>query len=309
MHLFISSENANNRLDKFLSLQFPSYSRSYFQYLIEKQAVLVNGIPVKNREKVKEGDEVEICFLLTEKIQVEPENIALDILYEDAAILAVNKPANFVVHPAPGNHSGTFVNALLFHCQLLQKEYFNPLRPGIVHRLDKDTTGVLLAAKSYEAHQHLIHQFSTRTIEKRYLAICLGRPKEGLFSAPIKRHPIHRQQMTVHRDGKEAFTQIKILAQQKELSLVELILLTGRTHQIRVHLQALGSPLLGDPIYGSASANHRYQIHRQLLHASSLKLSHPITSEQLIITAPLPTDLQKFIAEIEGASVNLKLQY
>ncbi len=308
MHLFVSPEETGNRLDKFLSLHFPSYSRTYFQYLIENQAVLVNGIPIKKREKVKEGDEVEVCFLLTQQLHAEPEAIPLDILYEDAIILAINKPANFVVHPAPGSPSGTFVNALLFHCQTLQKESFNSLRPGIVHRLDKDTTGVLLAAKSYEAHQHLIQQFTARTIEKRYLAICLGSPKEGLFSAPIKRHPIHRQQMTVHSEGKQALTQIKVLSHNKELSLVEVSLLTGRTHQIRVHLKHLGSPLLGDPVYGSQSSNHRYRTYRQLLHATSLTFTHPITHQPLTITAPLPPDMQKFIAEIEGASVNLKLQ-
>lgn len=172
-----------------------------------------------------------------------------------------------------------------------------------MHRLDKDTTGVLIAAKTYEAHQNLISQFASRSLDKRYLAICIGKPKEGLLSAPIKRHPIRRQEMTVAEDGKEAFSQIKVRAHQDGLSLVEITLLTGRTHQIRVHLKHLGCPVLGDPIYGSPSLNQKYKITRQLLHASRLTLKHPQSGEILTIEAPIPPDMQKFIAQIEEASL------
>lgn len=267
----------------------------------------MNGKSVKKREKLKGGDEVEICFLLTEQLHAEPQPIPLSILYEDEEVIAINKPANFVVHPAPGSPSGTFANALIYHCQTLKNEPFDSLRPGIVHRLDKDTTGVLIAAKTYAAHQHLIQQFSNRTIEKHYLAICSGHPKEGLLSAPIKRHPIRRQEMAVCSDGKEALSHVKVRAHKKGLSLVEIHLLTGRTHQIRVHLKHLGCPLLGDPLYGLDSLNKSYQLNGQLLHASCLIFTHPCTGQRLKIEAPLPLTMQKFIAEIEGPSVNLHL--
>lgn len=302
--LFVTESEVGQRLDKLLALHFPSHSRSYFQYLIEKQAVLLNGELVKKREKPNVGDEIEVCFLLTEQLSAEPENIPLDILYEDEAIIAINKPAGFVVHPAPGSPSGTFVNALLYHCQTLTKEPFDSLRPGIVHRLDKDTTGVLIAAKSYEAHQHLIAQFSARKVDKRYLAVCAGHPPEGLVSAPIKRHPIHRQEMTVSPDGKEALSQISVRMHREGLSLVEVQILTGRTHQIRVHLKHLNAPILGDPVYGPVSLNQKYKLTRQLLHASSLTLQHPVTGKPLRIEAPIPTDMQNFIAQIEEVSLN-----
>lgn len=296
--LFITESDVGERLDKLLIHHFPTYSRTYFQYLIENQAVLVNGKSAKKRDKLILGDEIEICFLLTEELSAEPENIPLDILYEDEALIAINKPANFVVHPAPGSPSGTFANALLYHCQSLNHPGFDPLRPGIVHRLDKDTTGVLIAAKTYEAHQKLISQFSARTIDKRYLAITAGRPKDGLLSAPIKRHPIHRQEMIIDPEGKEAISKFAVKAHKEGLSLVEVQILTGRTHQIRVHLKALNCPILGDPLYGSPSLNQKYKLERQLLHAASLTFQHPISQKKIQISAPIPHDMQNFIAQI-----------
>ncbi len=293
--LTVSTEDLGQRLDKFLAKHFPEHSRSYFQYLIDEDFVLLNGLPVKKQKKLEKGDEVEVTFQLTPQLDVQPEAIDLDVLYEDANLLAINKPAGMVVHPAPGAYTGTFANALLHHCKTLNPEEFDRLRPGIVHRLDKNTTGVLLAAKNLKTHKKLIELFSSRQIEKKYLVVCAGVPKSGEYSAPIKRHPIHRTEMTVSQDGKEAITQFKVLARRQGLSLVEATLITGRTHQIRVHLKDMNCPVLGDPTYGSSSVNKKYGVERQMLHAHSLKLTHPISETSLEVFAPIPPDMKNFI--------------
>jgi 23S rRNA pseudouridine1911/1915/1917 synthase len=293
----VSPDKAKRRLDKLLSSHFPEHSRSYFQYLIEQGCVLVNGMPLKKRECPKVGDEIEVCFLVTPKVSLEPQNIPLDILFEDEFLIAVNKPANMVVHPAPGHPKNTFVNALLFHCNHLQS--VDPIRPGIVHRLDKETSGILLAAKTSQAHAKLVALFSTRCIQKNYLAICSGTPKEGLIDAPIKRHPIHRKEMTVcFENGKEAKSIIKVLGKNQQLSLLEIQLLTGRTHQIRVHLKHMGTPILGDLVYGSISVNKKFNPQRQLLHAHRLRFNHPMTNTPTHLIAPIPNDLLQFAKTI-----------
>jgi 23S rRNA pseudouridine1911/1915/1917 synthase len=295
----VSPEEAKTRLDKLLSLHFPEHSRTYFQYLIEQGCVLVNGALLKKRETPREGDEIEVCFLLTPEISVEPQNIPLDVLFEDAYLIAVNKPADMVVHPAPGHPKNTFVNALLFHCRNLPA--MDPLRPGIVHRLDKDTSGILLAAKTAQMHAKLVELFSERRILKEYLAICVGTPKEGLIDAPLRRHPIRRKEMTVcFEAGKEAKSICKVLGKNEQLSFVEIQLLTGRTHQIRVHLKHRGTPVLGDPIYGSISANKRFNAPRQLLHAHRLSFVHPMTKNQIHLNAPIAKDLLQFIEIINA---------
>ena len=286
----VSPEEVQIRLDKLLVSHFPEHSRTYFQFLIEQGCVLVNGLPLKKREFPKIGDEIDVCFLLTPEISLEPQDIPLDILYEDEHLIAVNKPANMVVHPAPGHPNNTFVNALLFHCRNLPVA--DSVRPGIVHRLDKDTTGILLAAKTSQAHAKLVEIFSQRRIQKDYLAVCIGTPKDGLIDAPIKRHPIHRKEMAVcPLDGKEAKSICRVLRKNEQLSLVEVNLLTGRTHQIRVHLKHVGTPVLGDPVYGSLNANKKFNAPRQMLHALRLRFSHPITGAPVDLTAPIPKDL------------------
>jgi len=289
--IIVSEEEKGLRLDQLLAQRFPSHSRTYFQFLIEKHSVLVNGIPFKKREKPQAGDEIEICFLLTPEISLEPQNIPLDVLYEDDHLLAINKPVGMVVHPAPGHYSNTFVNALLYHCKELSAQP-ESIRPGIVHRLDKDTSGVLLAAKTIEAHQALVSLFCERKIKKHYLAICSGNPGNRTINAPLKRHPVHRQEMTVadEGDGKEAISQCTILKTNGSLSLVDIHLITGRTHQIRVHLKHIGSPILGDPVYGIDSLNKKFHTNRQLLHAHSLSFIHPFTGVPLELKAPLPSD-------------------
>jgi 23S rRNA pseudouridine1911/1915/1917 synthase len=284
--IFILPEEEGNRLDKILASRYTNVrSRTYFEKLIKENKVLLNGEPVKKRVLVKSGDEVEIFFLLTPDVTLKPEPIPLAILYEDEDVIAINKPVGLVVHPAPGNWTATFVNALLYHCGMPTPS--GALRPGIVHRLDKDTTGVLIAAKSELAQTRLIEMFAKRQIKKTYFAICIGNPGEGVISAPIGRHPKDRKKMAVREDGREAITYYKTVAFDGKLSFVEIDLKTGRTHQIRVHMKHLGTPIFGDQVYGRGEG-------RQLLHAAKLALLHPITQKPLEIVAPLPEDMKRF---------------
>ncbi|HSX10166.1 MAG TPA: RluA family pseudouridine synthase [Chlamydiales bacterium] len=295
--LFITAEEEGIRIDKLLASRFPTHSRTYFQHLIDIGCVLLNGEPIKKRTIPEEGDEIEICFQATPEASLQPEAIPLEILYEDEYLLAINKPAGLVVHPAPGHWSGTFVNALLHHCQDIVPGS-DPLRPGIVHRLDKDTTGVLIAAKTLPAHQKLIELFSNRQVEKLYLAICQGRPTTNLVNLPIGRHPVHRKEMTVLPDGREAITEIQVAAFNDKTSLVLAKPRTGRTHQIRVHLKHIGCPIIGDPIYG-----HKDLHTRPLLHAYRLTLDHPITGAPLRLIAPIPHDMLQWMQKLCGPSL------
>lgn len=294
---FISEQEAGERLDKILAARFAKVaSRTYFHYLIEENKVLLNGAPVKKRIKPKEGDEVEIEFLLTPELTISPENIPMDIIYEDEAILAVNKPPGMVIHPAPGNWSSTFVNALLFHCQNLPGP---PLRPGIVHRLDKDTSGVLIAAKTALAQQRLIEMFANRQIYKEYLAICLGNPGNCEIKTLIGRHPVNRKLMTVlEKGGREAITTCKTLSFDGKLSLVQAVIATGRTHQIRVHMKHRGTPILGDDLYGNHQANQKYGTERQMLHARLLRFKHPISRNDIELSAEIPYDMKTIIEKL-----------
>lgn len=297
--IVVTALEAGERLDKILAARYKEVrSRTYFQHLIEQEAVLLNGKPAKKRAKPLEGDEIEVCFALTPELDLSPEEIPLDILYEDDDILVVNKPPGLVVHPAPGNWSGTFVNALLHHCRSLAIHDPMSVRPGIVHRLDKDTSGLLLAAKHPLAQQRLIEMFAQRDIHKEYLAICVGNPGDIEVKAPIGRHPVHRKKMAVREDGRRACSRCSTLAFDGTLSLVKIVLETGRTHQIRVHLQHSGTPVLGDALYGSAAYNHKYHAKRQLLHAYLLRFKHPIKGEILELRAPPPSDFDQFARKL-----------
>lgn len=297
--LIVSKEEANQRLDKYLVEKFPHFSRQYFQYLIREKLVLVGGELVKKAALLKEGDEIEIEFAATEEISLEPEDIPLDILYEDEDILLINKPSSMVVHPAAGNWSHTFVNALIFHCKHLHQPV--GCRPGIVHRLDKDTTGVLLAAKNETAQKRLVNAFVNREIEKEYLAVCLGNPSSQKIENSIGRHPVKRKEMAVVKEkGKKAVTFIQNLASHKGVSLVRCIPITGRTHQIRVHLKSVGCPILGDKIYGNEAVNRKYKAERQYLHAHRLSFYHPIMQQKIDIKAPLAEDMSSFIKKCFG---------
>lgn len=286
--MIVSDQDLNIRLDKLLTSHYPGYSRTYFQYLIENGFVVVNGKMLKKKDKLKKGDEVEVCFQLTPEISLEPENISLDIVFEDDHLLVINKPAGMVVHPAPGHLHHTFVHALLYYCKGLP--FTETLRPGIVHRLDKETSGLLLAAKTLESHGKLVSLFCNRQIAKKYLAICIGNPGEGVINAPIRRHKTRRQEMAIDPEGKEAISKYRVLKAKGAFSLVEIELITGRTHQIRVHMKHHGTPILGDPVYGSVTINQKYGVSRQLLHAYYLEFCHPMTGKVLQLTAPIPED-------------------
>ncbi len=285
-------ESANQeRIDCLLTKRFENYSRAYFQELIENQMVLVNGKPLKKRVVPVRGDEISVLFRKRPGPDLTPQDIPLEILYEDAHIIAINKPANMVVHPAPGNWSSTFVNALLNHCSVYASSEY---RPGIVHRLDKETSGVLIAAKTEIAHQKLVELFAQRKIEKEYIAIALGKVSSKHVSLPIARCKMNRKKMAIcHETGKEAITDIELLAFNGTFSKVQLRPKTGRTHQLRVHLKHLGNPILGDKVYGSTSINEQYGAKRHYLHAVKLTLNHPITQDRLEIQAPLPKEMDE----------------
>jgi len=285
------------RVDKLLSEHFPNHSRSYFQYLIEQGSVTRNGQMVKKRDIPKVGDEIAVFFLHSPEIELKPQDIPLEILFEDEHLICINKPADMVVHPAPGHFENTFVNALLHHCRSLPLQ---DLRPGIVHRLDRYTSGVLVAAKTLDTHQKLIKAFSTRKIHKEYLAITVGSPGNQSVDAPIGRHPVRRKEMTILATGREALTHIETLASRGDFSLVRARPITGRTHQIRVHLKHLKTPVLGDSVYGPEKLSRKLRIDRQLLHAHRIIFTHPIQDNELEITAPPPEDFQKWVEALSS---------
>lgn len=295
--LFVEAGEEEKRLDKLLFDRFEgTYSRTYFQKLIDEGLVLVNGERVKKRTKPSVGDEIEVEFSFTREEALKPEPIPLNILYEDEDLLIVNKPAGMVVHPAPGNWTGTFANALLFHCNHLEVKE-GDLRPGIVHRLDKDTSGCLLAAKNLQTQWKLIEAFAGRKVYKEYLAIALGNPGTRMIDAPIGRDPRNRQKMAVVEKGKVAKSHLKPLQASKELALLSVVIETGRTHQIRVHLSSVGAPVLGDSVYGRIGENKKFDCSRQLLHASKLRFTHPVSGKEIEVEAPLPEDFTFFLEQ------------
>jgi len=305
METFTISENeAGERIDKILVLHFPEHSRTYFQSLIARNFVFLNGKSLKKRTQVKTGDEIEVDLVLPEACDLTPENIPLDIIYEDEALLIIHKATGMVVHPGAGNWTGTLVNGLLYYCKALQKLEDN-LRPGIIHRLDKDTSGLLVAAKNLSCQQKIAAQFAARTVEKEYVAICCGNPPNRLFESAIRRHPKDRKKMFCSESGKEAVTNFKSLAHNEQISIVTAKPKTGRTHQIRVHLQHLGHPVLGDPVYGHLGLNTSLHAPRLLLHAHKLSFTHPLTDERLQFTAPIPNDMLSYIKKIDPQCVLL----
>ncbi|GAB6117900.1 RluA family pseudouridine synthase [Thermoanaerobacter brockii subsp. lactiethylicus] len=279
-------EDEGKRIDVFLAAEL-DYTRSYIKKLIVDGLVFVNGKTVKPSYKVKENDEVVLNIPEAEKIDVLPENIPLDILYEDDDIIVINKPQGMVVHPAPGNYSGTLVNALLYHCKNLSG-INGILRPGIVHRLDKDTSGVMVVAKNDKAHISLSNQIKERSVFKKYVAIVEGviKDEEGKIEAPIGRHPVDRKKMAVIEDGRYALTLYKVLERFKENTLVEAVIKTGRTHQIRVHMAYIGHPIVGDHVYGFK--RQKFKLEGQALHSSVLGFMHPTKGVYMEFEAPLP---------------------
>lgn len=286
-----AEEFVGERIDKFLSCRLEEVSRSYIQKLIKEGHVSVNGKPVKANYKLGAGDEISVEIPEAKEPDILPEDIPLDILYEDQDILVVNKPKGMVVHPATGHYSGTLVNALMYHCKDSLSGINGVMRPGIVHRIDMDTTGSLLVCKNDEAHRILAEQLKEHTIRREYHAIVYGNIKEdtGTVDAPIGRHPTDRKKMSInHKNGKQAVTHYEVLERFGNFTYIRCRLETGRTHQIRVHMASLHHPLLGDEVYGPSSRPPFPGLKGQVLHAKILGIYHPATGEYMEFDAPLP---------------------
>lgn len=299
--LNVQAEEEQTRIDKYLSKQLETLSRSYLQKLLKEGQVLVNGSPVKPNYKVIQEDEIRISVPKDQEPAIEPEDLSLDILYEDQDLLVVNKPKDMVVHPAAGHYRHTLVNALMFHCRDQLSGINGILRPGIVHRIDKDTTGALVVCKNDMAHQSLAAQLAVHSITRRYRAIVHGVLKEdqGTIEGSIGRHPTERKKMAVHvRNGKPAVTHYQVLKRLKGYTYVECRLETGRTHQIRVHMASIGHPLLGDELYGPKKCPLK-NLQGQTLHAMILGFQHPRTGEYMEFTAPLPLYFQELLRKLD----------
>ena len=296
VELEVTQDNDGMRIDAYLRAN-TEFSRSRVSALMLEGAVFVDGeVQIKPSFKVSAGQKVVLAVPEIRSVDIVPQNIPLDILYQDADVVVVNKPCGMVVHPAAGNEDRTLVNALLYHVHDLSGIGVE-MRPGIVHRLDKDTSGLILIAKNDRAHALLSDQFKERSMEKHYRAVAYGnfREEEGLIDAPIARHPVDRKKMAIVPDGKPSQTQWKVVERLKGATYLDVHLLTGRTHQIRVHMHSIGHPLLGDRIY---APNIKTNVHipRLMLHAYSLAFTHPTTGERMELTAPIA---EKFSATLE----------
>ena len=289
----------SERLDRWLADQLPDWSRSRLQKLVEQGQVTLNGqICTSKKATVQAGDRVHLTIPAATPLALEPENIPLDILYEDDELIVLNKPAGLVVHPAPGHESGTLVHALLAHCPNLAG-IGGVQRPGIVHRLDKDTSGAIVIAKTDRAHQHLQAQLKAKTAQREYLAIVYGSPatNSGTIDLPIGRHPIDRKKMAIvpiEKGGRHAVTHWQVLDRLGNYTLMQFRLETGRTHQIRVHTTQMGHPIVGDPVYGSGRSIG-VNLTGQVLHAHKLHLEHPLTGKPVEAIAPLPAEFLKLL--------------
>ena len=283
----VKEEESGQRIDRYLSRKSCFPSRAYLQKLIKAEQVRVNGLPVKASYKLENADEIEVDYEEPQPLKVQAQPIPLEILYEDGDLIVINKPRGMVVHPAAGNYHGTLVNALLAHCRDLSG-IGGVIRPGIVHRLDKDTSGVLVAAKNDLAHLSLAKQLKDHTMTRRYLALVHGKFREnaGKIDAPIGRHPVQRKKMAVVARGKPAVTHYRVLEELGPYTLVELQLETGRTHQIRVHMRHIEHPVAGDPVYGRG--REPFALDGQALHAAVLGFCHPRTGEYLEFSTAMP---------------------
>lgn len=291
------AEKEDFRLDSWLSGELSEFSRSYVQKLIEDGKVTVNGKGIKTNYRLKSGDNVSVYIPQPVKLDISAEEIDLDIIYEDEDIIVINKPKGMVVHPGAGNYNGTLVNALMQHCGDSLSDINGIIRPGIVHRIDKDTTGVLVVAKNNTAHEILSEKFKHHDINRIYIAVVAGtiREERGKVDAPIGRHPVDRKKMSVNlKNGRRAVTHFTVLERLKDATLVELKLETGRTHQIRVHMAYIGFPLIGDYVYGKSS--NSCGVNEQALHARLLGFKHPRTGEYMEFQAEPP---EYFITLIE----------
>ena len=289
-------EMQNGRLDKVCSEIFSDYSRSQIKQLLDGGNITVNGKTEKAKYKVKSGDLIRLEEPETKTLELRPENIPLDIVYEDDDVIVINKPQGMVVHPAPGHDEHTLVNALLYHCPL--STINGTFRPGIVHRIDKDTSGLLMVAKNDKSHRSLAKQLKDKTNIREYVALVHGRiaEDEGTINAPIGRSLKDRKKQAVVKDGRNAVTHFEVLKRYRDYTLVKCILETGRTHQIRVHMKYIGHPLVGDPLYGPKKT---IKGNGQFLHAGKLGFVHPTTGKLLIFEAPLPKIFQECLEKLD----------
>lgn len=298
--LFLAEiEDVGKRIDSFISEKADSFTRSRAQKIIDDGGVFVNSKQVSKSYKLYAGDKIRIVIPENCDLEILPENIPLDIVYEDRELMVVNKPKGMVVHPAPGNFSGTLVNALLYHCKGQLSGINGVNRPGIVHRIDKDTSGLVVIAKSDVAHFGLAEQFAKHSIKREYHAVVYGNIKQefGTIDAPIGRHPVHRKQMAItYNNSKNAVTHYKVIERLTGFTYISCRLETGRTHQIRVHMASLGHSLAGDEVYGHKKVIK--QLHGQCLHAKVLGFTHPVTGEEMNFDSSLPLYFSDFLSSL-----------
>lgn len=299
-HCFTADiEHEDQRIGRYLTEMLPEQSRSFFQKLIRDGFVMVNHIIVKVNYRLKTGDIIEIDIPDAVPTEIVPENIPLDILYEDDDLLIVNKPKGMVVHPAVGHSTGTLVNAIMYHCQGNLSGINGEIRPGIVHRIDKDTTGSLIICKNDEAHRNIAEQIKEHSVTRRYVGVVAGTFSEesGTVEGAIGRHPNDRKRMTINeKNGKPAVTHYRVLQTLKGASFMEFELETGRTHQIRVHMASISHPLLGDTVYGNSK--NPYKLQGQALHARTIGFIHPTTGEYIEVSAPIPEYMTELVRKL-----------
>ena len=295
----IGEENVNCRIDKLIPILNKDVTRAMAQKLLDEENILVNGSKIKSSYKVKLND--EICMQIPEPKETEiiAEDIPLNVLYEDEDIIAINKPKGMVVHPANGNYTGTLVNALLYRCKDSLSGIGGQIRPGIVHRLDKDTSGVIIVAKNDKAHLNLSEQIKNHKVKKTYIALVRGNipNDEATIDMPIGRSKKDRKKMDIDKNGKNAITHFKVLERFDGYTLLKVNIETGRTHQIRVHLMTIGYPIVGDTVY--SNGKNPFKVTGQMLHAKSIEFKHPITGENMKIEAPLPKYFEDVIKELK----------
>lgn len=296
----IEQENAGIRLDKVVANCFENLSRTMIQKLLESNRITVNGKLAKASYKVVVGDEIQVQEIQVKEIDLKAQDIPLDIIYEDKDIIVINKPKGLVVHPANGNPDGTLVNAIMAICKDSLSGIGGEMRPGIVHRLDKDTSGLIIIAKNDQAHLKLSEQMKQREVKKTYLALVRGAVKENeaTIDMPIGRSTKDRKKMAVSKQGKNAITHFKVIQRYGEYTFLEVKIETGRTHQIRVHLSEIGYPIVGDMVY--SNGKNPFGVEGQMLHATKLEFKHPITEEEMKLEAPLPAYFQKVLETVEN---------
>ena len=298
-NLIVSTEDEGTRIDKYISSKIENLSRMTIQRMIENGDILVNGKVVRTSYKIQESDKIEITLEEPKEAHLKPEDIPLDIVYEDNDILVVNKQKGLVVHPGNGNPNGTLVNAIMAHCKDSLSGIGGEIRPGIVHRIDKDTSGLLIIAKNDKAHINLSEQIKNHEVKKTYLALVRGRIKEqeATIDMPIARDEKNRIKMAVDKNGKSAITHFKVLKKYENYTFLEVNIETGRTHQIRVHLSKIGFPLVGDSVY--SNGKNPFGVQGQMLHSYRLEFKHPVTGEVLKLEAKLPKYFQDVLDKLD----------